>query len=187
MQDPINIRLIEDDARAALFTKKYLEQNDMRVEHTDDGMLGQQKAMHESFDAIVLDIMLPHVDGISICKQTRLHSDVPIIIVTARQDEADRVIGLEVGADDYLVKPFSARELSRLARTRDGGAAAPIELAAHRRSAPRHHCPYQYAWPRHHRHHPLARCIIVSQLTRTQTKLNLRHLNQYQLLRTRLT
>ncbi|ACL02831.1 two component transcriptional regulator, winged helix family [Desulfatibacillum aliphaticivorans] len=112
----INILMIEDDQRLAKLTQEYLERNGLAVSLSGDGEAGLQQALQHRFDAIVLDLMLPARDGISVCQRIREHSDAPIIMVTARGEEADRVMGLEIGADDYLPKPFSPREL--LARIR---------------------------------------------------------------------
>lgn len=112
----IDLLLVEDDARLASLTREYLEKNGVVVTLEDDGERGLQQALKHNFDVILLDLMLPGRDGISICQRLREHSDVPIIMVTARGEEADRVMGLELGADDYLPKPFSPREL--LARIR---------------------------------------------------------------------
>ena len=111
-----NLLLIEDDLRLAQLTSEYLERNGIVVALETDGEQGLQQALRHRFDAVLLDLMLPGRDGISICQRIREHSDVPILIVTARGEEADRVLGLELGADDYLPKPFSPREL--LARIR---------------------------------------------------------------------
>jgi two-component system response regulator RstA len=112
----IHLLLIEDDSRLALLTQEYLEQNGIVVMLENDGERGLQQALRNRFDVVLLDLMLPGRDGISVCQKIREHSDVPILMLTARGEEADRVLGLEIGADDYLPKPFSPREL--LARVR---------------------------------------------------------------------
>lgn len=112
----INILMIEDDLRLAQLTREYLELNGVVVTLEVDGERGLQQALRHRFDVILLDLMLPSRNGISICQRVREHSDVPILMITARGEEADRVLGLEIGADDYLPKPFSPREL--LARIR---------------------------------------------------------------------
>ncbi len=112
----IAVLLIEDDLRLAELTKEYLEQHNIVVSIAADGDKGLQEAVMHSYDAILLDLMLPGRDGISVCQRIRENSDVPIIMITARGEEADRILGLELGADDYLPKPFSPREL--LARLR---------------------------------------------------------------------
>ena len=112
----IKILLVEDDARLATLTARYLESHGALVTVAADGVEGQAEALRRQYDCIVLDLMLPGRDGLEVCRELRGRIDVPIIMVTARGEEADRVMGLEVGADDYVTKPFSPREL--LARIR---------------------------------------------------------------------
>ena len=112
----IKVLLVEDDARLAQLTTRYLEGHGIIVTHASDGVEGQNEALRRQYDCVVLDLMLPGRDGIEVCRQLRSRIDVPIIMVTARGEESDRVLGLEVGADDYVTKPFSPREL--LARIR---------------------------------------------------------------------
>jgi two-component system response regulator RstA len=112
----ITVLLIEDDVRLAQFTIEYLESNGVTVTHVTDGELGLREALNRTHDAVLLDLNLPTIDGVAVCRELRARSDVPILMVTARVDEIDRVLGLEIGADDYVPKPFSPREL--LARTR---------------------------------------------------------------------
>ncbi|MCP3922809.1 MAG: response regulator transcription factor [Desulfobacterales bacterium] len=106
-----NILMIEDDQRLSQLTREYLERHDCIVTIADDGTTGLDKAIKNDFDLVLLDIMLPGKDGISVCMELRRQSDVPVIMLTARGEEADRVLGLELGADDYVSKPFSTREL----------------------------------------------------------------------------
>jgi DNA-binding response OmpR family regulator len=115
---PVNLvlLLIEDDERLARFTVEYFNKYGASVTHIIDGKRGLQEALLRRHDAVILDLMLPLLDGISLCRELRKHSDVPVLMVTARTEEADRVQGLELGADDYVTKPFSPREL--LARVR---------------------------------------------------------------------
>ncbi|HEY6098954.1 MAG TPA: response regulator transcription factor [Anaeromyxobacter sp.] len=113
---PTLVLLVEDDLRLASLTKEYLEGHGVAVVHVADGRRGQDEALAGKYDAILLDLMLPGRDGLEVCREVRSRSDVPIIVLTARGEEADRVMGLELGADDYLAKPFSPREL--LARIR---------------------------------------------------------------------
>jgi two-component system OmpR family response regulator len=108
--------LVEDDDRLARFTAEFLEQHNIAVARAGDGDSALRTARAKSFDVIILDLMLPRRDGLDVCRELRTKSAVPILMLTARSDEADRVIGLELGADDYLVKPFAPREL--LARIR---------------------------------------------------------------------
>ena len=112
----IKVLLVEDDARLAQLTARYLETHGVVVTVSADGIEGQAEALRRQYDCVVLDLMLPGRDGIEVCRQLRARIDVPIVMVTARGEEADRVLGLEVGADDYVTKPFSPREL--LARIR---------------------------------------------------------------------
>jgi DNA-binding response OmpR family regulator len=112
----IKVLLVEDDSRLAQLTARYLEGHGVLVTVVADGLEGQAEAVRRQYDCVVLDLMLPGRDGIEVCRQLRGKSDVPIVMVTARGEEADRVLGLEVGADDYVTKPFSPREL--LARIR---------------------------------------------------------------------
>jgi two-component system OmpR family response regulator len=108
--------LVEDDERLARFTAEFLEQHGIRVTRVGDGEAALCAARARAFDIVILDLMLPRRDGLDVCRELRTRSAVPILVVTARTDEADRVVGLELGADDYIGKPFSAREL--LARVR---------------------------------------------------------------------
>ncbi len=116
MDSPLTALLVEDDARLAGLTATYLERNDVVVTRAADGEEGLALALRHPFDVVLLDVMLPGRDGLAVCRAIRQHRDVPIIMLTARGEEADRVMGLELGADDYLPKPFSPREL--LARLR---------------------------------------------------------------------
>jgi two-component system OmpR family response regulator len=108
--------LVEDDARLAALTADYLSGHEVAVTHSSDGRRGLEEALRHRYDVVLLDLMLPGKDGLEVCRELRSRSDVPIIVLTARGEEADRVMGLELGADDYLAKPFSPREL--LARMR---------------------------------------------------------------------
>lgn len=112
----IHILLVEDDARIARMTAEFLARYQVVVSLASDGKEALRQAQQTRFDAIVLDLMLPGMSGLDVCGAIRVRSDVPIIIVTALAEESDRVIGIERGADDYVTKPFSAREL--LARIR---------------------------------------------------------------------
>jgi two-component system, OmpR family, phosphate regulon response regulator OmpR len=110
------ILLIEDDSRLAEMVSDYLGQSGFRVSRAANGAAGLQMQASDSFDIVVLDLMLPDMDGIDVCRQLRQRGGIPILMLTARGDAMDRVIGLEMGADDYLPKPFEPREL--LARLR---------------------------------------------------------------------
>jgi two-component system phosphate regulon response regulator OmpR len=111
-----HILLIEDDRRLAEMVSEYLGEAGFRVSVAGDGRTGLSRLTSEPYDALVLDLMLPDMDGLDVCRQLRAFSDAPVLMLTARGDAMDRVVGLEVGADDYLPKPFEPREL--LARLR---------------------------------------------------------------------
>lgn len=114
--DAIRVVLIEDDERLAKLTSRYLESHGVLVHWVADGAEGLSEVMRTRPDVVLLDLMLPTMDGLAVCRELRQRMDVPIVMVTAREEEADRVMGLELGADDYVSKPFSSREL--LARVR---------------------------------------------------------------------
>ena len=110
------ILLVEDDARLAAMVAEYLGDAGLRVTTVGRGEEGITRLAREPFDAVVLDLMLPDIDGLEVCRRLRASSDLPVLMLTARGDAADRIVGLELGADDYLPKPFEPREL--LARLR---------------------------------------------------------------------
>lgn len=110
------ILLVEDDARLAAMVAEYLGDAGLRVTIVPAGEQGLARLAREPFDAVVLDLMLPDIDGLEVCRRLRAASDLPVLMLTARGDAADRIVGLELGADDYLPKPFEPREL--LARLR---------------------------------------------------------------------
>lgn len=105
------ILIIEDDRNIASLVERYLERDGFATLCAQDGQTGLMYARQRQPTLVVLDVMLPGIDGWEICRRLRRESDVPIIMLTAREDEADRVSGLSLGADDYVVKPFSPREL----------------------------------------------------------------------------
>jgi DNA-binding response OmpR family regulator len=105
------ILIIEDDASIANLQKDYLEINQMDVTIENDGQLGLETALTNSFDLIIVDVMLPNLDGFEICKKIRANTQIPIMIVSAKKEDFDKVRGLGLGANDYLVKPFSPNEL----------------------------------------------------------------------------
>ena len=139
------ILVIDDEPKIVKLARDYLERGGYRVVTAAEGTTALAQARHERPDLIVLDLNLPGMDGLDVCRALRRASDVPIIMLTARTDETDRLIGLELGADDYIVKPFSPRELvarirAVLRRVR-GGVQPPdilrvddleIDLNAHR-------------------------------------------------------
>ncbi len=113
---PIKVLYVEDDERLARLTSQYLEAHGLVVSIVMRGDHVLPELMTLRPDVVLLDLMLPGLDGVEVCRQIRARADVPIIMVTARTNEADRVVGLEGGADDYVTKPFQSREL--LARIR---------------------------------------------------------------------
>ena len=109
--DPAVVLVVDDDHTVAEVVVTYLERAGLRAVHVDDGSSALATFEAESPDLVVLDLMLPDLDGLEVCRRLRATSDVPVIMLTALGDEVDRVLGLEVGADDYVTKPFSPREL----------------------------------------------------------------------------
>ena len=105
------ILVVDDEPKIVKQARDYLEKEGFRVVVATDGQEALAAARHEQPDLIVLDLNLPEMDGLEVCRELRRWSDVPIIMLTARVEEADRLIGLELGADDYITKPFSPREL----------------------------------------------------------------------------
>lgn len=105
------ILVVEDDHKTSELVRLYLQQAGYRVDTAYDGNTALEKVRQEKFDLIILDIMLPGIDGLSICRQLRLESDIPVIMLTAKVLESDRIRGFDSGADDYVIKPFSPREL----------------------------------------------------------------------------
>lgn len=115
-EESLTVVLVEDDERLAKLTARYLESHGVTVTIVADGRDAVGRIVQSRPDVVLLDLMLPGMSGLDICREVRSRSDVPILMVTARGEEADRVVGLEGGADDYIAKPFSSREL--LARIR---------------------------------------------------------------------
>ena len=105
------ILIVDDEQRIIDLAQMYLEQEGYDVESATDGSVAYQQIINNEPGLIVLDLMLPGMDGLEICRQVRARSDVPIIMLTARSDDIDKIVGLELGADDYLTKPFNPREL----------------------------------------------------------------------------
>jgi two-component system, OmpR family, response regulator len=108
--------LIDDDHRMAELLTSYFEPHGVELVHAADGSSGLARVEQEGFDVVLLDLTMPGMDGLEVCRRIRKKHSVPIVMLTARGDETDRVVGLELGADDYLPKPFGPREL--LARIR---------------------------------------------------------------------
>ena len=111
-----SVLMIEDDRSLASMVAEYLGDMGFRVTPVPSGRAGLQALQNQAFDAVLLDVMLPDLDGFEVCRRIRARSGIPILMLTARGDETDRIVGLELGADDYLPKPFNPREL--LARLR---------------------------------------------------------------------
>ncbi len=105
------ILIIEDEESIADLEKDYLEINDFKVEIASDGIEGEKKALSEDFDLVILDLMLPGKDGFEVCKSIREKKNLPILMVSAKKDDIDKIRGLGLGADDYMTKPFSPSEL----------------------------------------------------------------------------
>jgi DNA-binding response OmpR family regulator len=112
----LRVLCIDDDDRLYQLLASYLGPNGVTLAHASDGPKGLAALANGVFDAVLLDVMMPRMDGLEVCRRIRQVSGVPVIMLTAKGDEADRVVGLELGADDYVAKPFSPREL--LARLR---------------------------------------------------------------------
>jgi two-component system alkaline phosphatase synthesis response regulator PhoP len=125
------ILVVEDEAQITRTLRLYLEQAGCQVVIVADGAQAMPAFRHEKPDLVILDLHLPHVDGWEICRQIRREADTPIIMLTARSEESDKLIGLELGADDYVTKPFSPREVAArvrvvLRRSRGQGQSSPI-------------------------------------------------------------
>jgi DNA-binding response OmpR family regulator len=137
LESEIAIVYVEDDERLARLTTQYLMSHRIQVNLVTRGDLAVAEVLKIRPDVVLLDLMLPGIDGLEVCRQIRARLDVPIIMVTARTEEADRVIGLEGGADDYVSKPFQSRELlariraqARRSRGESGPKAERIEVGA---------------------------------------------------------
>lgn len=107
----MKILIVEDDIEIAMLQQDYLEMSGFEVEWLDNGLIALERLRRETFDLVILDYMLPGLDGLSICRQVRSELDIPILLVTARSTPTDIVRGLGLGADDYIVKPFNPAEL----------------------------------------------------------------------------
>jgi DNA-binding response OmpR family regulator len=129
-----NVLVVDDDASIRQLLRLYLERDGHRVAEAADGSVALELAAAARFDVIVLDVMLPGVDGLEVCRRLRESTDTPIVLLTARSGDSDKVIGLDLGADDYVVKPFSPRELmarirAQLRRHRSPAVQEPILVA----------------------------------------------------------
>ncbi len=105
------ILIVEDEESIAELEKDYLELSGFDVEITNQGDIGLKRALDEDFDLLILDVMLPEIDGFEICKTVRNSKNIPILLVSAKKDDIDKIHGLGLGADDYMTKPFSPSEL----------------------------------------------------------------------------
>ena len=129
MEEKKKILIVEDEASIAELEKDYLELSGFQVETEGDGEKGLKRALEGNYDLLILDLMLPGRDGFSITQEVRSKKDIPILLVSARRDDIDKIRGLGLGADDYMTKPFSASELvarvkahlARYTRLRDTG------------------------------------------------------------------
>ena len=121
------ILIIDDDEKLAKLVVDYLDQYGVSGEYRVDATSGLEAVREGGFDALILDVMLPDIEGFEVCRRIRGFSDIPILMLTARGEETDRIVGLEIGADDYLPKPFNPRELLARIRAilRRGKRAAP--------------------------------------------------------------
>ncbi len=130
-----SVLLVDDDAELGKLLEEYLQSEQLSLEAAHDGPTGLEKALSSRHAVVVLDVMLPGMSGLDVLKQLRQKSSVPVLMLTARGSELDRILGLELGADDYLAKPFNPRELvarlrAILRRTSGASAAAhPVHLA----------------------------------------------------------
>jgi two-component system, OmpR family, response regulator len=113
----LRVLIVDDDVRLFELLESYLAQNGIGAEPARDGQAALRAIERGGFDAVLLDIMMPGMDGLSVLRKLRESSDLPVLMLTAKGDETDRVVGLELGADDYLPKPFSPRELLARLRT----------------------------------------------------------------------
>ena len=112
MADPRRVLVIEDDPNLSEVVARYLQREGFEVEVRDDGESGLGHAMEWLPDLVVLDVLLPGLSGFEVCRQLRQFAPIPVVMLTARAEEDDRVLGLDLGADDYVTKPFSPRELT---------------------------------------------------------------------------
>lgn len=135
-ESPTRLLLVEDDVRLCRLVKDYLEGMGYSVAMEHTGPAGLAAALREKFHAVILDVMLPGMDGFEVLRQLRVHSSIPVLMLTGRGEEADRIVGLEMGADDYLPKTFSTRELLARLRAVLRRSVITDAVAADRRNAP---------------------------------------------------
>ncbi|MBZ5532458.1 MAG: response regulator transcription factor [Acidobacteriia bacterium] len=133
----VSVLLIDDDTELSKLLEEYLQSEQLHLDAAHDGPSGLQKALSNQYAVVVLDVMLPGMSGLDVLKQLRQKSAVPVLMLTARGSELDRILGLELGADDYLAKPFNPRELvarlrailRRTSGAASAGPAQPVHLA----------------------------------------------------------
>jgi DNA-binding response OmpR family regulator len=128
------ILVVDDDANIRQILRLYLERDGHRVQEAVDGSTALALAAERDYDLVLLDVMLPGIDGLEVCRQIRDLGDTPIVLLTARSGDSDKVVGLDLGADDYVVKPFSPRELmarirAQLRRHRAQPTTEPVLIA----------------------------------------------------------
>ena len=114
---PLHVLVVDDEPMVREVVVSYLERDGFKVQEAADGKTALRLVLESRPDLVVLDVMLPAIDGLAVLSEIRKRYDIPVILLTARTEEADRVLGLELGADDYVVKPFSPRELSARVRS----------------------------------------------------------------------
>lgn len=131
------ILVIDDDVELCELLEEYFEAEGLRVEAAHDGAVGTERALSGEHQLVVLDVMLPGMGGFDVLRHIRAASEIPVIMLTARGDDVDRIVGLEMGADDYLAKPFNPRELTARVRAVLRRSQAPTVLAGGRETAPR--------------------------------------------------
>ncbi|WP_105434993.1 response regulator [Neorhizobium tomejilense] len=134
MHDLAHVVVVDDHSDIRDLVRQYLEQQGYKVSVAESGSVLRRVLEHHTVDLIILDIMMPGEDGLSVCRQVRATLDVPIIFLTAMAEDTDRILGLELGADDYLVKPFNFRELLARVRAVLRRASNPAVPAAARQS-----------------------------------------------------
>ncbi|MGD6804097.1 response regulator transcription factor [Rossellomorea aquimaris] len=111
MDHEVKVLIVDDEARIRKLLRMYLERENYVIEEAEDGEGALELALNNEYDCILLDLMMPGMDGIEVCKELRQKKSTPVIMLTAKGEEANRVQGFEVGTDDYIVKPFSPREV----------------------------------------------------------------------------
>ena len=130
MNTPARILIVEDDIKISALLKDYFLASGYQVEQLTDGRSAVESIRRSAPDLVLLDLMLPELDGLEVCKSVRTFSQIPIIMITARVDEIDRLLGLEIGADDYVCKPFSPREVVARAKAQLRRASGKVVTAS---------------------------------------------------------